>query len=135
MRKVFNMPLGLVEEATEQPTLMHQVQEPARTVDIVPGLQQNSLFSISKFADANYIIIFTPGEVKICDGNKMTLSSTNEAILQEWRDPVCGLWCIQLHSMITNTTPQHQKDTNNRMEVIFTAPPAQKTPHTMYTNC
>ena len=40
--KMFNTPLGHVAQAAEQMQLMHQVQETAKTVDIGPGLQQNS---------------------------------------------------------------------------------------------
>ena len=60
------------------------------TVDIVPGLQCNSLLSINKFAEANYLTVFTPDEVKIFDGKKEVISSTQQPILQVWRDPVAG---------------------------------------------
>ena len=54
--EVFDTSLSQVLEATEQATLMHMVREPARTVNMVPGLKQNSLLSVSTFADANYIL-------------------------------------------------------------------------------
>ena len=62
--------------------LIHQVQEPAQTVHIIPGLQNSSLLSISKFADANYRTKFTPSEVKIFDGDNTKISSTGELTLQ-----------------------------------------------------
>ena len=67
---MFNTPLGQIAVASEQAKLLHHVWEPSRTVGMISGLQQNSLFSINKFADANYIIIFMTGKVKIFYGNK-----------------------------------------------------------------
>ena len=55
--KVFHLPTGHTTSASKQATLHHQVHNPARTVDIVPGLKHNSLLSASKFADANYITV------------------------------------------------------------------------------
>ena len=103
-----------------------KVQEAARTVDVVPGLQQNSLCCINKFTDTNYITIFIPYEVKIFNENKTTLTSIDKSILQWWRDPVCGLWCIPFHLMVTNPTPQNQQCTNNRTEAIIAAQPTQQ---------
>ena len=40
--------------------LHHEVREPARTADVVPGLARNSLLSAIKFADAKYITVLTP---------------------------------------------------------------------------
>ena len=57
--KVFHTPLGQIAKASIQAQLIHHVQEPARTVNTVPGLQNSSLLSISKFANANYVTVFT----------------------------------------------------------------------------
>ena len=43
--KVFYQPDGQTMAASEQVKLKHEVREPARTVDIVPELKNNSLLS------------------------------------------------------------------------------------------
>ena len=50
-------------------------------VDLVQRLQHNSLLSVSKFVEANYLTVFTPDKVKIFNGDKTTLSITDEPIL------------------------------------------------------
>ena len=70
--------------------------KPAQTVHLVPGLQHSSMMSIRKFADVNYITIFTPQEVTIFYGNTTNIASTGEPTLQGWRDPASGLWQIPL---------------------------------------
>ena len=61
------MPNGNTTKASKEAKLHHDVREPAKTVDIVPELQHNSLISGSKFADADYVIILTPTELLIYD--------------------------------------------------------------------
>ena len=68
--KVFQMSFGHTANMTAEAQLHTEVRKPARTVDIVPALKCNSLLSISKFAEASYIIMFTPDEVQIFDGEK-----------------------------------------------------------------
>jgi hypothetical protein len=68
------MPNGEVEEASDVDELQHDVRHPAKDVHIVPGIKRDSLLSIPKFADANYVAIFDKDEVNIYDANK-TLSS------------------------------------------------------------
>ena len=53
-RKLFSMPNGETEAATRQALLNHDLQEQARTVDIVPGVTTATLISTSKLTDANY---------------------------------------------------------------------------------
>ena len=62
------MPTGETIAASTQAKLFHDVREPAKTVDMVPQLQLNSLISGGKFADANYITVLTTTEVLIYDG-------------------------------------------------------------------
>ena len=61
-------------------------------------LQHNSLLSVNKFAEANYLTVFTPDGLKIFDEDKTKLSSTEEPILQGCWDPTTGLWRILMHS-------------------------------------
>jgi len=64
------MPNGSVEEATALDALQHNLRAPARDIHIVPSIERDSLLSVSKFADANYIAIFDKDEVKIFDAKK-----------------------------------------------------------------
>ncbi len=43
----------------------HDMRHPAKDVHIVPGIERDSLLSIPKFADTNYIAIFDKDEVNI----------------------------------------------------------------------
>jgi len=53
------MPNGELEEASDMDELQHDVHHPAKDVHIVPGIERDSLLSIPKFADANYVAILT----------------------------------------------------------------------------
>ena len=68
LQKIFHMPTYETTAAIKQAKLFHNVCEPAKTVDMVPQLQHNSLISGAKFSDANYITVLTPTEVLIYDG-------------------------------------------------------------------
>jgi hypothetical protein len=76
------MPNGEVEEASDMDELQHDVRHPAKDVHIVPGIERDSLLSIPKFADANYVTIFDKDEVNIYDANKTTIVVSRGAILQ-----------------------------------------------------
>ena len=75
------MPNGEVEEASDVDELQHDVHHPAKDVHIVPGIERDSLLSIPKFADANYVAIFDKDEVNIYDANKTTIVVSRGAIL------------------------------------------------------
>ncbi len=67
------MPNGQVEEANDMDELQHNVRHPAKDVRIIPGIERDSLLSIPKFLDANYIVIFDKDEVNIYDANKTSI--------------------------------------------------------------
>jgi hypothetical protein len=69
------MPNGQVEEANNMDELQHNVRHPAKDMHIVPGIERDSLLSIPKFVNANYIAIFDKDEVNIYDANKTSLLS------------------------------------------------------------
>ena len=71
--KAFRMPNGEIEEASDMDELHHNVRHPAKDVHIVPGIKRDSLLSIPKFADANYVAIFDKDEVNIYNANKTKL--------------------------------------------------------------
>ena len=66
------MPNSEVKEASNMDVLQHDMRHPTKDVHIIPGIEQDSLLSIPKFADANYIAIFDKDEVNIYDANKTT---------------------------------------------------------------
>ena len=60
--KIFHLPTGGTTAASKIAKLHMNVQEPAKTVDIVPELDQ-TLLSSSKFADAGYTVVYDKNEV------------------------------------------------------------------------
>jgi hypothetical protein len=51
---VFHLPDSKIAPATTRNKLLHNVREPARSINIVPALVKNSLLSTNKFAKAIY---------------------------------------------------------------------------------
>ena len=100
--KAFRMPNGSVEAATALDVLQHGLRAPARDVHIVPSIERDSLLSISKFVDANYIALFDKDEVKIFDANNTEITVSRAAILRGWRCPDTKLWRIPLVKDVTN---------------------------------
>ena len=100
------MPNGETEAATRQALLNHNLQEQARTVNIVPGVTTATLISTSKLADANYTTIFDAEEVNIYNANNTESTVNRGAILKGWRDHTTGLWCIPLSKQIENKNTQ-----------------------------
>jgi hypothetical protein len=49
---VFHLPDGAIAPATTRNKLLHNVREPACSVNIIPALVENSLLSTNKFAEA-----------------------------------------------------------------------------------
>jgi hypothetical protein len=58
-----------VEVAAAMGKLHYDLRLPAKDMHIVPAIKRNSLISIPKFVDANYIAIFDKDEVNIYDSN------------------------------------------------------------------
>ncbi len=96
------MPNSQVEEANNMDKLQYDVHHPAKDVHIVPGIKRNSLLSILKFVNANYIAIFNKDEVYIYDANKTSIVISRGAILQGWRCKQMNLWCVPLINEIKN---------------------------------
>ena len=105
--KIFNQPSGAQMKATYVHKLKHPVREPARRVDIVPTLKEDSLISGPKFADAEYVSLLTPEELMIFDGQDLKITVSKEAVLSGWRDKGSrGMWRIPLEP---NKPPQQSK--------------------------
>ena len=100
--KAFRMPNGSIAAATTTDLLHHQLREPARDIHIVPSIERDSLLSVSKFVDANYIAVFDKEEVQIYDANNTQITVSRAAILRGWRCPDTKLWRVPLVQHVTN---------------------------------
>ena len=67
---------------------------------MVPGLASDTLLSGSKFADADYISVYTPTEVNIYDAKRTTIVATEKAVLKDWQCQTLGLWRISLQAKV-----------------------------------
>ncbi len=79
------MPNGKVEEASIMDELHHNVRHPAKDVHIMPGIERNSLLSIPKFVNANYVAIFDKDEVNIYNVDRTIITVSCSAILHGWQ--------------------------------------------------
>ena len=82
--KAFHMPNSNVKKASNMDELHQDVRHPAKDVHIVPRIKCDSLLSIPKFADANYVAIFDKDKVNIYNANKTTIIVSQGRILQGW---------------------------------------------------
>jgi hypothetical protein len=112
--KAFRMPNGKVEEASNMDEFQHNVRHPAKDVHIMPGIKRNSLLSIPKFADANYVAIFDKDEVNIYDANKITIIVSRGAILRGWRCKQTNLWQVPLIKNVQNNNTDQSSAINAR---------------------
>ena len=82
--KFFTVPEGHLTPGSTMEKLHHPVWEPARTVDIVPTLADQSLLSGNKFAEAGYVSICYDTEVNIYDGHTVKFFVSEAAFLKGW---------------------------------------------------
>ena len=115
--KTFHTPFGQVAEASEAAQLHLNTREPVQTVYIILGLQHNSLLSISKFAVANYLMLITPEDVQIFDGDKATIASSAAPVLQVWRETKTGLWWVSIFLKHSTTNKTMQQETTLLMNI------------------
>ena len=71
--KVFHIPTGTTTQASVKSKMHHNLRYPEIKLYMVPSLKHNSLMSVIKFVDANYITVLTPEEVVICNRNEVKL--------------------------------------------------------------
>jgi len=90
--KRFILPSGEVIQATEIVEYPFNVRAPANELHITPGVNQHSLLSTRKYADANYITVFDKDTVNVYDPNNTIITVTKDAILRGWRDTDNKLW-------------------------------------------
>ena len=96
------MPNGDVQEGSNMDKIHHDIHHPAKDMHIIPKIERDSLLSIPKFANNNYVVIFDKDEVNIYDANKMTIVVSRGAILQGWQCKNTNLWQIPLIKNVIN---------------------------------
>ena len=82
--------------------MYHKLRDLSRTVGMVTVLKHNSLMSVSKFADKNYIMVLTLEEVFIYDGNEVKLWASVNSIITGWRWKTSRLCRVPLKPKIVN---------------------------------
>ena len=82
--KFFIVTDGHLTPGSTMAKLHHPVWEPARTVDIVPALADQSLLSGNKFAEAGYVSICYDTEVNIYDEHTVKIVVSEAAVLKGW---------------------------------------------------
>jgi hypothetical protein len=112
--KAFHMPIGTVEVAMDMDELHHDVCHPAKDIHIVLGIEPNSLLSMAKFVDANYIAVFDKDKLNIYNANNTKLKVSRSTILCEWQCVDTNLWCIPLLPQVTNKTWRLSYATNHQ---------------------
>ncbi len=136
MEQVINinkcMPNGNVEEASDMDKLHYDVRHPAKDVHIVPGIKRDSLLSIPKFADANYIAIFDKDKVNIYEANKTTIVVSRSAILRGWRCKTTNLWRIPLIRNVINENTDTVLCDRCPTEFLPNRPPPDEAIHNVY---
>ena len=69
-------------------------------MEIVIGLNHNSLMSARKFTDEKYITILTEYEVNIYDDKTTNITISEEALVKGWRCKDTWLWRILLKNSV-----------------------------------
>jgi hypothetical protein len=101
-------------------------------VHIVPGIKRNSLLSIPKFINANYIAIFDKEEVNIYDTYKTSIVVSCGAILQGWRCKQTNLWLVPLIKEIKNNNTDTVLCDQCPTECLPDRPPPSNVIHNVY---
>ncbi len=99
---VFHLPDGAIAPATTRNKLLHNVREPACSINIVPALVKNSLLSTNKFAKAGYTVKDDKDVVNFYNARTTKIMVSEEAILTGWRCPHQKMWRIPLVPIVTN---------------------------------
>ena len=105
-KKIFALADGHPTAGSNVANIYHKVREPARTVDMVPALADNSLLSGGKFANAGYVSICDGSEVSFYDRKSFKITVSEETVLKGRICPSTKLWRIPLQTHVTNITTQ-----------------------------
>ena len=79
-----------------------KIQDPARTVNMVPSLANQSLISGGKFIEAGYVSVCDWEEVNIYNVHTAKITVSEKSVLTGWRCSRTRLWIISLQEKITN---------------------------------
>jgi hypothetical protein len=120
----FHLPNSAIALATTVNKLLHNVHSPARNVNIVPSLVENSLLSTSKFANAGYTAIYDKNEVNFYNAKTTKITVLAKGVLKGWCCPRTNLWHAPLVPIVTNL---------NTDTLILDHPSGQNSLNSMYT--
>jgi hypothetical protein len=105
--KTLHMPNATIEEATDVDKLHHDIRHPAKDIHIMLGIECDSLLSIPKLSNANYIAIFDKDKINIYNANKTKVMASCSIILHGWQCKDTNLWRVPLLPIVLN----NNKDT------------------------
>jgi hypothetical protein len=130
--KVFQLPNGTRTQASNIHHLHHNVQQPAKDIQIILTIATNLLLSTAKFATAGYITVFDGKEVNIYNASNTEVIVTREAILRGWFDKTANLWRIPLLPLVQNTNTNTFLVKKPPTEFLPDRPPPSKAVHNVY---
>ena len=122
--KVFTVADGRKTPGSTEAKLHHPVREPARTLDMVPSLADQSLLRGKKFSQAGYFTICDNQKVNIYDGRTEKIIVSEKAVLKGWFFPKARMWSIPLQTHISN---------NNTDILLLNGPTVTESLNTTYT--
>ena len=117
----------------------HPVQEPTRTVYIVPTLADQYLLIGNKSAKAGYVSIYNDAEVNIYDGRNVKIVVSEAAVLKGWQCPQTRMWRVTLHPNVTNlnkdTLLVNSATVTESLNSAYTVPSSERTLGHIMTCC
>ncbi len=130
--KIFRLPDGYTQAATEIAELPYDIRAPAKDIHITPGISENSLISTSKMADTGYITVFDQEQVKIYDANNTKIIATRGAVINGWRNTGTGMWRVALLPTVSNTNTDTALLDRPPTEFLPNRPPPTEAIHNVY---
>ncbi len=82
--------------------LHHNLREPARSINILPSIVDNSLLSAVKMVRAGYMAIYDDKEFNFYNTATTKITVLADAILKGWQCPWTKLWHVPLFNNIRN---------------------------------
>ena len=108
--KQVSMPTGATAQTSEKAIIPNsKLNEKARECDLLPDLEENSLISVCKLADAGYTTVFHSGDggVTVHWHDDVFVRVSKPAILQGWRDG-SGLWRVPIREGVTENNCKNE---------------------------
>ena len=101
-KNIFSLVNGNPTPETNIAKPEHIFRNPARTVNMVPVLANQSLLSGDKFAEAGYVSVCDVEEVKFYNRCTTIIIMSEDAVLKGWRCPRTKLYRIPLRYHVTD---------------------------------